>query len=75
MPKEKDLPKLRPCPFCNNGTLHVYHPTEPAPNNNCWVSCRECYSLGPAKENVADAVMAWNTRPHQKNFKPVPASP
>lgn len=52
---------LRECPFCGSGRTRI------AEFKGIYFAvCDECQADGPAKDEKADAVEAWNTRAPSK---------
>lgn len=55
---ESNKPELLPCPFCQTTDLSIFDQRGIA-----WIQCNACDADGSAKDDLPEAVAAWNNRP------------
>lgn len=58
---------IKPCPFCGHDMNDIVLSEEGLAscqeNKTMSIECSQCECLGPFKENVEKAAIAWNARP------------
>lgn len=57
--KFMDLPPINDCPFCGSGDTFINEN-----DDDCWVACDACESIGPAYKEMMSAITQWNTPTH-----------
>jgi hypothetical protein len=61
------LPELKPCPFCNSGTIRFTimngkTAADIGSGSEIWIVACLCGACGPNKSSAIAAIKAWNHR-------------
>jgi hypothetical protein len=85
MTNERQMPGLKPCPFCPDGGDPTIIKGFQA-FNDCEIQCLKCFISGPGcaehgdtdeayELNKADATKHWNTRSDLSEWRPIETAP